>query len=197
MSRRPERAMQAWGHPVRLAQTLVKAAVILALIAATLGGAVALGSTLFESPPRDAAEFAARIEAGSTHAAPAQRRTAAERRYILDVSELCAKRNERVRDLELKVSEADEIAWLRSWRVIQADYAVDFEALAPPRVFREDALRAIALDQSLLDLTADALEARRSGERETYETKMRAAELLDEQSDATMARLEAPVCAAE
>ena len=189
--------MQGSEHPVRLAQTLVKAAVILALIAATLGGAVALGSTLFEPPPRDAAEFAARIEAGSTHAAPAERRTAAERRYILDVSELCAERNERARDLELKVSEADEIAWLRAWRVIQADYAADFEALPPPRVFREDAARAIALDQSMLDLTADALEARRSGNREAYETKMRAAELLGEQSDAAMVSLEAPVCAAE
>jgi hypothetical protein len=182
---------------VRLAQTLVKAVVILAVIAVTLGGAVALGSTLFEPPPRDAAEFAARVEAGSTHAAPAERRTAAERRYILDVSELCAGRNERARDLELKVSEADEIAWLRAWRVIQADYAADFESLLPPRVFREDAARAIALDQSMLDLTADALEARRSGNREAYETKMRAAELLDEQSDAAMVSLEAPVCAAE
>ena len=83
--------MEGWGTPVRLAQTLVKAAVILALIAATLGGAVALGSTLFEAPPRDAAEFAARIEAGSTHAPPSAKHSVDERRYILAVSELCAK----------------------------------------------------------------------------------------------------------
>ena len=123
---------------MRLAQTLVKAAVILALIAATLGGAVALGSTLFEAPPRDAAEFAARVEAGSTHAPPAVRRTAAERRYILDVSELCAKRNERLRDLELRVAEADRVARLRAWRAIQADYATDFEALTPPRLLERN-----------------------------------------------------------
>jgi len=189
--------MQGWGHPVRLAQTLVKAAVILALIAATLGGAVALGSTLFEAPPRNAAEFAARVEAGSTHAPPAVRRTVAERRYILEVSELCAKRNERVLDLELRISEADQVGWLRAWRAIHADYSADFEALTPPRVFRDGAARAIALDQSLLDLADGALEARRSGDRDEFDTKVEAAELLGEQSDAAMLRLEAPVCAAE
>ena len=182
---------------MRLAQTLVKAAVILALIAATLGGAVALGSTLFEPPPRDAAEFAARVEAGSTHAPPTAKRTAAERRYILDVTELCAKRNERVRDLELRVSEADQVAWLRAWRAIQADYAADFEGLPPPRVFRVVAARAMALDQSMLDLTAGALEARRSGDRDGFATKVAAAELLQKQSDTAMLGLEAPVCAAE
>lgn len=181
---------------MRLAQTLVKAAVILALIAATLGGAVALGSTLFEPPPRDAAEFAARVEAGSTHAPPAVKRTAAERRYILEVSELCARRNEHVRNLELRVSEDDRVAWLRAWRAIHADYAADFGALPPPRVFREGAVRAMALDRSMLELTAGALEARRSGDRDGFATKVAAAELLGEQSDAAMLGLEAPVCAA-
>jgi hypothetical protein len=182
---------------VRLAQTLVKAAVILALIAATLGGAVALGSTLFEPPPRDAAEFAARVEAGSTHAPPAVKRTATERRYILDVDELCAKRNERLRQLETRVSEADPVATLRGWRAIHADYAADFASLAPPRVFRATATRAKALDRSMLALAAAALEARSSGDREEFETKARATELLGQQHDAVMIQLEAPVCAAE
>ena len=101
---------------MRLVQTLAKAVVILAVIAATLGGAVALGSTLFESPPRDAAEFAARVEAGSTYAPPAETRTAAERRYILAVGELCAERNEQVHDLEERVPAADSVGRLRGWR---------------------------------------------------------------------------------
>jgi len=182
---------------VRLAQTLVKAAVILALVAATLGGAVALGSTLFEPPPRDAAEFAARVEAGSTHAPPAVKRTASERRYILEVSELCAKRNERLRDLDARVAEADAVTRLRSWRVIQADFAEDFAALTPPRVFRQSAVRAMALDQSMLELAEGALDARSSGDRDGFDTKVRAVELLGQQSDAALLRLEAPVCATE
>lgn len=189
--------MQGWGQPVRLAQTLVKAAVILALIAVTLGGAVALGSTLFESPPRDAAEFAARIEAGSTHAPPAVKRTVAERRYILDLSELCAKRNERLQTLETRVAEADRVARLRAWRAIQADYAASFEELTPPRLFREGAVRAIALDQSMIDLADDALEARRAGDHDGFDTKVEAVGLLGQQRNAAMVRLEAPVCAAD
>ncbi len=188
--------MQGWGQPVRLAQTLVKAAVILALIAVTLGGAVALGSTLFESPPRDAAEFAARIEAGSTHAPQAVKHTTAERRYILDLSELCAKRNERLRELETRVAEVARVARLRAWRAIQADFAADFEELTPPRLFREGAARAIALDHSMIDLADDALEASRASDRDGFDTKAEAVELLDRQHDAAMVSLEAPVCAA-
>lgn len=189
--------MEGWGTPVRLAQTLVKAAVILALIAATLGGAVALGSTLFEAPPRDAAEFAARIEAGSTHAPPSAKHSVDERRYILAVSELCAKQNERLRELETRVSEADPVATLRGWRAIHLDYASDFAALASPRVFRVTAARAKELDRSMLALAADALGARGSGDWESFETKARAVELLGQQHDAAMIELEAPVCTAE
>ncbi len=197
MSPARERAMQGWGQPVRLAQTLAKAAVILALIAVTLGGAVALGSTLFESPPRDAAEFAARIEAGSTHAPQAAKRTVAERRYILDLSELCAERNERLQNFETRVAEADQVARLRGWRAIQADYAANFEELTPPRLFRQGAVRAIALDQSMIDLADDALVARRAGDRDSFEAKAEAVELLRQQRDAAMVRLDAPVCAAD
>ena len=197
MSRARERAMLGWGSPVRLAQTLVKAVSILAVIAVTLGGAVALGSTLFEPPPRNAAEFAARVEAGSTHAPPAEKPTATERRYVLAVGELCAKRNERLRDLALQVSEADRVATLRGWRAIQADYAAGFEALAPPRLFREDAARAAALERSMIELADGALAARSSGDRDGFETKTRAVELLGQQYDAAMLRLQAPVCAAE
>ena len=189
--------MQGRGKPVRLAQTLVKASLILAVIAATLGGAVALGSTLFEAPPRDAAEFAARVEAGSIHAPAAAKRSAAERRYILAVSELCAGRNERLRDLEARVAEADVVARLRGWRAIQARYAADFAALTPPRELRADASQARSLDKGMLDLSAEALEARRADDRDGFDTKAKAVELLGARRDQAMLRLEAPACAAD
>jgi hypothetical protein len=181
---------------VRLAQTLVKAAVILAIIAATLGGAVALGSTLFESPPRDAAEFAARVEAGSRHAPPAEKRTAAERRYVLAVTGVCEERNEQVRDLEHRVSANDEIGRTRGLRGIQADYAEGFAALEPPKRFRSTAARMTTLDQGMLDLADDALEARLAGDRELFEAKLAAAGLLDARYDEAARALGMPVCAA-
>ena len=62
---------------MRLARPLLKLVIVLAIVAAALGGAVALASTLFEEPPRDAADFAARIEAGSERAKLPERSTAA------------------------------------------------------------------------------------------------------------------------
>lgn len=181
---------------MRLAQTLVKAAVILAIIAATLGGAVALGSTLFDSPPRDAADFAARIEAGSRHAPPPETRTAAERRYVLAVGELCAERNEQVRNLEREVSAADEVGRVRGWQRIEAEHAEDFEALKAPKRFRSTAERMTTLDRAMLDLTDEALEARRAGDREHFEAKLAAAELLDARYDEAASALGVAVCAA-
>jgi len=179
---------------VRLLQTLVKAAVILAIIAATLGGAVALGSTLFDSPPRDAADFAARIEAGSRHAPPPEERTATERRYVLAVGALCAERNERIRDLEREVSAADEIGRARGWRRIEAEYADEFEALEAPKRFSPTAERMTTLDRGMLVLTDEALDARRAGDRELFEAKLAAAELLDARYDEAAVALGAPVC---
>jgi hypothetical protein len=191
----PERAMLGRGHPVRLLQTLVKAGLILAVIAATLGGAVALGSTLFEAPPRDAAEFAARIEAGSTHAQPARRRTAAERRYVLALSDLCAERNERLRGLERRVKEVDVIGRLRGWRTIFADYSEEVATLEPPRGYQAAASRVGDLGSAMLDLVDGALEAKRAGDREGFEAKTRGAELLDARYDQAVIHLDAPVCA--
>jgi hypothetical protein len=179
---------------VRLVQTLVKAGVILAVIAATLGGAVALGSTLFDAPPRDAAEFAAQIEAGSTHAPPSRKRTAAERRYLLDLGDLCAARNERLRGLERRVKSVDVVGRLRGWRAIFADYSEDFGALATPRRYQAAADRVGDLGRAMLDLTDGALEARRGGDREGFEAKTRAAELLDARYDQAVLHLDAPAC---
>jgi hypothetical protein len=180
---------------VRLVQTLAKAVLILAVIAATLGGAVALGSTLFEAPPRDAAEFAARVEAGSTYAAPGQKRTAAERRYVLAVGSLCGERNERLLGLERRVKEADVPGRLRGWRAIFAAYSEDFAALEPPQRYRAGADRVGDLGRAMLALTDGALEAKRAGDLEGFEAKTRAAELLDARYDQAVLHLEAPACA--
>lgn len=180
---------------MRLVKTLVKAGLILAMIAATLGGAVALGSTLFEAPPRDAAEFAARVEAGSTHAAPAQKRTAEERAYVLGLSDLCAERNERLRGLERRVKSADLIGRLRGWRTIFAAYSEDFAALKPPRRYQAAADRVGDLGTAMLALTDSAFEARRTGDLQGYEAKTRATELLDARYDQAVLHLDAPACA--
>src|SRR5687767_8223474 len=84
--------MSPRGHHVRLARTLLKTVIVLAFAAAALGGAAALGSTLFEEPPRDAAEFAQRVAAGSTrHEQDGKPRTAEEKRYVRRVNSLCAR----------------------------------------------------------------------------------------------------------
>jgi hypothetical protein len=180
---------------VRLAQTLAKAGVILAVIAVALGGAVALGSTLFDAPPRDAAEFAARIEAGSTHAVAPHKRNAAERRYILGLSDLCADRNEELRDLEREVPAADPVARLRGWRTVFSRFTEDFQALEAPANYKDGAARAADLSEAMLELADSALEARRSGDRDTFEAKLRGWELLDARYDQAVLRLDAPACA--
>ena len=177
---------------MRLAQTLVKAAVILAVIAATLGGAVALGSTLFEAPPRDAAEFAARVEAGSTTRLR-RKRTAAERRYILEVGELCA---------------SETSGWATSSAGPRPTASPGFAVAGDPRGLRRGlrgahaaarlpgrAARADGARPEHARPADGALEARRSGDRDGFETKRRAVE-LSASATTRMLRLGAPVCAA-
>lgn len=188
--------MQGWGHHVRLVRTLAKAVVILALTAVALGGAAALGGTLFDAPPRDAAEFAARVEAGSTHALPPETRTKAERAYILAAAELCTKRNERLRDLELRVQADDEVGRTQGWRRIQAEHAQAFADLTPPTRLRPLAARVATLEQGLLDLADGALAAHRNGDAKVFEAQLEAAKLLDGRYDQAVLGLDAPVCAA-
>ena len=180
---------------MRLAQTLVKAGLILAVIAATLGGAAALGSTLFDTPPRNAAEFAARVEAGSTHAEPAEKRTAADRHYVLALNDICAERNERLRALERRVKEVDVVGRLRGWRVILADHVEGFAALEAPRRYQAAADRVDDLGRTMLALADGALAAKRAGDREGFEAKRRATELVDARSDQAVLHLDAPACA--
>jgi hypothetical protein len=180
---------------VRLAQTLLKAALILAVIAVALGGAVALGSTLFDAPPRDAADFAAQIEAGSVHAAAPVTRTKAERRYVLDLTELCQERNEDLRTLGRRVKAADQAARLRGWQTIFTRFSEDVSGLSTPKAYEEAAGRSADLVAAMLAVADGALQAKRDGDRETFEAKTRAAELLDARYDQAVLRLDAPACA--
>jgi hypothetical protein len=188
--------MLPWENPVRLLNTLAKAVVILAVIALTLGGAAALGSTLFESPPRDAADFAARVEAGSTHAPPVEKRTQAERRYLLAAGELCRERNEQVQKLEDRVPAADTVQRVRSWRRIQAAHTEAFAALEAPRSLRAGAERVTTLDESMVALADSALAAWQAGDRDAFDAKIAAAKLLDARYDVAVRVLDVPVCAA-
>ena len=47
----------------------------------------------------------------------------------------------------------------------------------------------------MLDLADGALEARRSGDRETFDAKVRGEELLDARYDQAVLRVDAPACA--
>lgn len=182
---------------MRLARSLAKAVAILTVVAATLGGAVALGSTLFPEPPRDAAEFAARVEAGSSHAPPPERRTPTERRYVLALASLCARTDESLLELERDAAGLTDPAHLRSWRTIVTRFDTAFRALEAPRRYRANTARVAALDRGMLGLVEDALAARRGGDRETYATKVRAAALLDARFDERMRALGAAACAGD
>lgn len=133
---------------------LVKTLGVAVLAAAALGGAAALGSNLFDGPPRDAAEFAERVEAGSKHidpnrkpvvgpkkhtktARPAAERkpTAAERRYVHTMNAWCLQQEKDVAALQPLYGEDPLDAYLslsRRWRARVADLA------APPRLRDEE-----------------------------------------------------------
>ena len=126
------------------------------------------------------------------HRRHARRRGGARRHALLPRAE----RNEQVRDLEREVSAADEVGKARGWRRIEAEHAEDFEALKAPKRYRSTAERMTTLDLAMLDLTDEALEARRVGDRELFEAKLAAAELLDARYDEAASALGVPVCAA-
>jgi hypothetical protein len=180
---------------VRLARPVLKLITILAIVAAAFGGAVALASTLFEGPPRDAAEFAARVEAGSEHAEPPERSTAAERQYVLDLNDLCERTDDAYRELRRNQAGKARVQRLRSWRAVFADFDREFRALAPPKRDRLEAADVARLNRSTLALTDGAIAALRAGDEEGYEAKLAATRLIDARFDQVIRRLGAPSCA--
>lgn len=135
---------------------LVKALFVLVIVGAALGGAVALGSTLFDNPPRDAAEFAQWVEEGSQHIDPNRKPpkatkpdkkarakprktgpTPAERRYGRTLSRWCAEQEEDVAALGYAY---DAEAWVATWLTLSRSWRARVAALdAPPRFERKRA----------------------------------------------------------
>ena len=179
---------------MRLARPLLKLITVLVIVAAAFGGAVALASTLFEKPPRDAEEFAARIDAGSTHAPPPERSTAAERRYVLALNDLCDRTDEAYDDLERNAAGKARVQRLRAWREVFARFDREFRALTPPKRNRLGSATIVRLNGSTLALTDGAIAALRAGDEDGYDAKVAATELIDSRFDETMRRLGAPSC---
>jgi hypothetical protein len=160
---------------------LVKVVGAASLAAAALGGAAALGSNLFQAPPRDAAEFADWVEAGSTHIDPNRKRPpietkerkkapkkhvsaaqlAAERRYGRTLNGYCIQQERDVAALAGGWYADDYVdrllALSRNWRVRVA-------ALRPPPRFRAKAARYLGAWARLEDLTVRLISANARGD---------------------------------
>ena len=179
---------------MRLARPLLKLITVLAIVAAAFGGAVALASTLFEGPPKDAADFAQRIEDGSKHAEPPERSTAAERQYVLDLNDLCDSTDEAYLDARRNQAGQARVQRLRSWRAVFADFDRAFKALTPPKRDRLEAANIRRYNRSTLALTDGAIAALRAGDEDGYEARLAATELVDARFDQAIRRLGAPSC---
>jgi hypothetical protein len=160
---------------------LVKTLGAAGLAAAALGGAAALGSNLFETPPRDAAEFAERVEAGSTHIDPNRKRPAvqkkhgkkatqkrvsaaqlaAERRYARTLDSWCVQQEREVAALGSGWYADDYLgrmlALSQSWRARVA-------ALRPPARLRGKAARYLGAWERLEGLTVRLVRASARGD---------------------------------
>jgi hypothetical protein len=151
MSQARKRAMTSW----RVLTKLVKTLGVAVLAVAALGGAAALGSNLFDTPPKDAADFAERVEAGSTHIDPdreppvvprkrkrgagkteERKPTAAERRYARTMNAWCVQQESDVAAIGPVYGQDPLAAYLslsRRWRARVA------ALVAPPRLRDEEA----------------------------------------------------------
>jgi hypothetical protein len=180
---------------LRRARPLLKLLTVLAIVAAAFGGAVALASTLFEGPPKNAAEFAARVEAGSRRAEPPERSTAAERQYVLALNDLCARTDEAYLEARRDQAGKARLQRLRSWRAVFADFEREFRRLTPPKRDRLEAANVVRLNRSTLALTDGAIAALRAGDEDAYEAKVAATRLIDARFDEAIRSLGAPSCA--
>jgi hypothetical protein len=179
---------------VRLARTLLKAVVVLAFAAAALGGAAALGSTLFEQPPRDAEEFAQRIAAASTrHERDGTPRTAEEKRYVRRVNSLCARYDARTDALAGRKRVAVLEGILRERRL----FVARFRSLDAPARYAKPAQLLLAVEaevQPALQAVAEALRSGASGPPPELKRKL---DRLDAGYDVVLSDLEARKCTSE
>jgi hypothetical protein len=178
---------------MRLVRRLFKILVVVVAAAAVLGGAAALGSTLFEAPPKDAAEFAERVAAGSGRSKP--ERTPAEARYVRKLNALCIRMN---RDFDRlpRPDGLDEFAtFLESWQRLFRGFDADFRALPAPPRSRADARRIVELDRAALRVGVAGERAARRGHRHAFGVSAAEGRRLERSFDRVMRRIGATVCA--
>ena len=176
------------GEHVRLARTLLKAAIVLAFAAAALGGAAALGSTLFEQPPRDAEEFAQRIEAASERADD-RRPTRAERRYARALNALCLRQRPAEEALGEPETVAEVPAWYRRAKPVFSRHRAQLAALRPPRSYRDEVDRLLTLERRATNLFDRMVRRLGSGDRAAFEEMHLAGERLATRSEGLLVQL--------
>lgn len=150
---------------MRLVQRLFRVLVIVAAAAVVLGGAAALGSTLFDEPPRDADEFAQWVEAGSERsgqagkAEPAKRkRTPAEPRFVRELNAMCTRHERESDEIPAPRTSEEMLAYFERFLPVARRHHEEARSLDPPRRYRADLKRLLELDESGLT----AIEAMRS-----------------------------------
>jgi hypothetical protein len=182
------------GEHVRLARSLLKAVIVLAFAAGALGGAAALGSTLFEEPPRDAAEFAQRIEAASErHEREGAPRTAEEKRFVRRVNALCARYDARTDALAGRKPAAILDGILRERQA----FVERFRVLDAPGRYAKPAQRLLAVEAEVQPALRDVAEALRRGAAEPPPALKRKLDRLDAGYDVLLRDLDARKCTTE
>lgn len=187
-------------RPVR---RLFRFLIVTAAVAAALGGAAALGSTLFAAPPKDAAEFARWVAAGSENgkgeegkAERARReRTAAERRFARELAALCVRYERQVDDLEAPRTPDEMLDVLGRLLPIARRYHSEAGRLDPPKRYRAALARLLELDRSGLT----TLEAMRSAllhdDEGAYGAALAKLDVLTTRSHRIFRRIGAAACA--
>lgn len=173
---------------MRLARTLLKAVIVLAFAAAALGGAAALGSTLFERPPRDAADFAQRVEAASERAV-GEKRTRAERRFARRLTALCLRQRPAEDALGVPASPAEIPGWYRSAKPVLLRHRAQLAALETPRGYRDEVRELLTLDRRAVALFDRLVERLGAGDRAAFEEMRLGSERMAERSEALLVRL--------
>jgi hypothetical protein len=173
---------------VRLVRTLLKAVIVLAFAAAALGGAAALGSTLFEQPPRDAAEFAQRIEAASERVDD-KKRSRAERRYARRLNALCLRQRPAEDALGLPDSPAEIPTWYRRAKPVFLRHRAQLAALDPPRSYRDEVQELLTLDGRAVALFDRLVERLGSGDRAAFEEMRLGIERMSDRSEELLVQL--------
>lgn len=180
---------------MRLARKLLKTVVVLAVAAGALGGAVALGSTLFERPPRDAAEFAARAKGvaetsrgGGATALPAgKRRSAAAKaraRYARALDAACRRQIRDYDALGTPRTLAELETYLERVLALARGYQGESLGVRTPPAFRDEEARYEALGAEGLDLLERMLAAARRSDPDTIALLgTRLLDLADEQNE--------------